>query len=72
MEVQLPARERVLASRSMDSPPQNKEDRCVGQILDEVAPQRSLKRVLVNRPWTVFLIRVLFVSLVVGLALYWK
>jgi hypothetical protein len=70
MEVQLPARERVLAFCSMDTTPQ--EDRSVEQILAEAAPQKSLKLIFVKSPWTLLLIRVLFVSLVVGLAIYWK
>ena len=70
MEVQLPARKGVLAFCSVDTTPQ--EDRSVEEILDEAAPQRSLKRVFMKSPWTLSLIRVLFVSLVVGLAIYWK
>jgi hypothetical protein len=72
MEAQFLAREHLLASYIMGSPPQNAEDRSVEQILNEVVPLRSRKLALVSRPWTLVLIVVVIVCLIAGFAIYWN
>jgi hypothetical protein len=70
MEAQFLAREHLLASRIMGSPPKNEEDRSVEEILNEVVPLRLRKRALVSRPWTLVLIVVVIACVIAGFAIY--
>jgi hypothetical protein len=72
VDVQFLAAEHVVASSVMGSPEQDEEARTVEQILDQVAPLRSGKRVSVNRPWTLVLIIALVVAIVGLFANRWR
>jgi hypothetical protein len=56
---------------TMGSPPQDEEDRCVEQILDELVPLGSTKLISLSGPWT-FVLRLLFIVSLLGLfAICW-